>query len=187
MNNDSGHESMHRFLFSMNARPFVAVITIGLLLWPVAHATAADVAGFFSQGRTTLSVVVGSGSAFDESYFVFGIGGSYFVIDGLNFGLNVQWWSGADPNIVKVSPSIEYVFYQVQPVAPYIGALYRRSYIENLSDLDSAGGRAGIFIPAGRNVNIGVGAAYEVYFDCHTSTYSSCTDTYPEVSVLIGF
>jgi len=51
----------------------------------------------------------------------------------------------------------------------------------------SVGGRAGIFIPAGQNVHIGVGAAYEVYLDCDTSTYSSCTDAYPELSVVASF
>jgi len=171
----------------MMIRQIIAAIAFGLFLVPIPRANAADVAGVFSQGRYTLSVVGGTGYAFNETYFVFGVGGSYFVIDGLSAGLNVQWWSGADPGIVKITPSLEYVFYQFDSVRPYLGAFYRESYIDNFSNLASVGGRAGIFIPAGQNVHIGVGAAYEVYLDCDTSTYSSCTDAYPELSVVASF
>jgi len=174
-------------LLRMKTRLIIIAMTSGFFLLPFARANAADVAGVFSQGRYALSVVGGTGYAFNESYFVFGVGASYYVIDGLSLGLNVQWWSGADPGIVKLTPSVEYVFYQLPSVKPYVGAFYRESYIDNFSNLASVGGRAGVFIPAGRNVHIGVGAAYEVYLNCDTSTYSSCTDTYPEVSVVAAF
>ena len=49
-----------------------------------APAMAADVAGVFSQGRTHLAVVVGSGYAFDDDYTVLGVGASYYLADGLN-------------------------------------------------------------------------------------------------------
>ena len=53
----------------------------------------------------------------------------------------------------KITPSVQYVFYQVPHVSPYIGAFYRRTYIDNLSDLNSAGGRAGVYIAAGQNAH----------------------------------
>ncbi len=152
-----------------------------------APAMAVDVASVFSKGRTHLAVVVGNGYAFDESYTVIGAGVSYYLADGLNIGLNVESWTGGDPSIYKVSPSVQYVFYQVPRVSPYLGAFYRRSYIEDLDDLNSVGGRAGVYIAAGSNAFIGVGAVYESYLDCNTTTYIECSNTYPELSFTFAF
>ena len=152
-----------------------------------APAMAADVAGVFSKGRTHLAVVVGSGYAFDDNYTVLGVGVSYYLADGLNIGLNAESWTGGDPGIYKITPSVQYVFYQVPRVSPYLGAFYRRSYIDNLEDLNSVGGRAGVYIAAGRNAFIGAGAVYESYLDCNTTTYKECTDTYPELSFTFAF
>jgi hypothetical protein len=105
----------------MNAKPVVASATTTFTAWlivtalaigltPVAQANAAEVAGSFSQGRSRLSIVGGSGYAFNETYVVLGVGASYYLVDGLNAGLDVEWWSGGDPAIVKASPSVQYVF-----------------------------------------------------------------------------
>ena len=72
-----------------------------------APAMAADVAGVFSQGRTHLAVVVGSGYAFDDDYTVLGVGASYYLADGLNIGLYAESWTGGDPGIYKITPSGE--------------------------------------------------------------------------------
>jgi hypothetical protein len=170
-----------------HTRLLFAALVIAVVLTPVARADAADVGASFSQGRSRFSIVGGNGYAFNESYFVLGVGASYFVADGLNAGLDLEWWTGGDPGIVKVSPSLQYVFYQVPRVAPYVGAFYRRSYIQDIEDLNSAGGRAGVYISAGRNTHVGLGMVYESYFDCDESTYVSCSDTYPEVSFTVAF
>ena len=164
-----------------------AALAAVFIIPPVAPANAADVAGIFGQGHTRFIVTGGTGYAFGENYFVFGVGGSYFVLDGLSAGLNLEWWSGADPKIFKVSPSLEYVFYQIPSVKPYVGAFYRRSYIDGFNDLNSGGARAGVYIPAGRNAYFGVGMAYESYFNCNKSTYDACTSTYPEISITVAF
>jgi len=148
---------------------------------------AADVAGVFSQGRTHLAVVGGTGYAFDDSYFVLGVGASYYLLNGLNVGIYAETWTGGDVGINKVTPSMQYVFYQVPHVQPYLGVFYRRTFIEGLQDLDSTGGRAGVYFAAGRNTLIGVGAVYESYLDCDKATYSSCADTYPELSFTVAF
>jgi hypothetical protein len=160
---------------------------LAFILPPFAPADAAEVGGVFAQGRTRLSVTGGSGYAFGENYVVFGVGASYFVLNGLSAGLDLEWWSGADPGIFKVSPSVQYVFYQIPSVSPYVGAFYLRSYIDGFNDLNSGGVRAGVYIPAGRTTHIGVGVAHESYFGCDKSTYDSCTSTYPEVSVTVAF
>jgi len=164
-------------------------VTLAAMLATIASApvAAADVAGVFSQGRTHVAVVGGSGSAFNDSYFVFGVGVSYYLVDGLNIGLSAESWTGGDPGISKITPSVQYVFYQVPRVSPYVGAFYRRTYIDNLPDLDSVGGRAGVYVAAGHNAYIGVGGVYESYLDCDTNLYRSCTDSYPEISFTFAF
>jgi hypothetical protein len=109
------------------------------------------------------------------------------VIDGLNVGLFAETWSGADPHVYKLTPSVQYVLHQVPVVKPYIGAFYRRTYVENLPDINSAGGRAGAYLQAGRSAYVGAGVVYESYLDCSKTVYRECTSTYPEVSFTIAF
>ncbi|MEW6684543.1 MAG: hypothetical protein AB1451_16750 [Nitrospirota bacterium] len=85
---------------------------------PIARAYAAEVAGSFSQGRSRLSVVAGNGYAFNDTYFVLGVGAGYFLADGLSIGLDVEWWTGGDPGITKVSPSAQYIL--VHPGIPWV-------------------------------------------------------------------
>jgi hypothetical protein len=152
-------------------------------------ATAADggVAGAFSRGRVHFAVTAGSGSAFDESYFVFGVGASYYVLDGLGVGIHYESWSGGDPDITKITGSVQYVFHQMQTVKPYLGGFYRRTDVSGLPDLDSIGGRAGVYIGAGRNAYLGLGLVYESYLDCSETIYRSCDSTYGEVTFTIAF
>lgn len=150
-------------------------------------ASAADVAGAFGQGRMHFVVSGGTGYAFNETYFVLGVGATYYVINGLNVGLFAESWTGADPHLTKVTPSVQYVFYQVPKVKPYLGAFYRRTYVSGDGDFNSVGGRAGAYIAAGRNAYIGLGAVYESYRDCNKAVLHSCSDTYPEISFTVAF
>jgi hypothetical protein len=150
-------------------------------------AAAQQVAGTFGKGRTHFFVTGGSGYAFDETYFVLGLGVSYYLVDGLSAGLAFESWSGSDPSMYKITPSLTYVFYQVDRVKPYVGGFYRRTNIDGLSDLDSVGGRGGIFLQSGRNVHFGFGVVYESYLDCSTAVYRKCDSTYPELSFTIAF
>jgi hypothetical protein len=152
-----------------------------------AAAQSVGVAGAFSKGRTHFVLTGGTGYAFDETYLVLGAGVSYYVIDGLNLGLHLESWSGSDPGLTKITPSVQYVFHQVPTVKPYVGGFYRRTNVEGLPDLDSVGGRAGVYIQAGRNLFIGVGGVYESYLDCEKSVYRECDSTYAEVSFTFAF
>ena len=168
-------------------RRLLAVTLTAATLSFASSADAQQVAGAFSQGRTHFVVTAGSGSAFDETYFVLGIGVSYYLIDGLSVGLNYENWSGGDPGIYKITPSVQYVFHQMQTVKPYAGAFWRRTSIDGLDDLDSVGGRAGAYLAAGRNMYIGAGLVYESYLDCEKSVYRSCSSTYGEVTFTVAF
>jgi hypothetical protein len=163
------------------------LVTAMLAMAATAPAGAAEVAGVFSRGHTHLSAFGGSGSAFGDNYVVLGVGASYYLTDGLSVGIHAESWTGGDPAITKLTPSVQYVFYQVPRVSPYVGAFYRRTYIEDRPDLDSAGGRAGVYISAGRSVYIGVGGVYETYMDCDKAVYQDCTDSYPEISFTVAF
>jgi hypothetical protein len=165
----------------------VAAVATFASIPPAAAAEATGaVAGAFSKGRTHFLITAGNGYAFDESYLVLGLGVSYYVIDGLSVGLSLESWTGSDPGMYKVTPSVQYVFYQA-PLKPYVGGFYRRAYVDGLPDINSAGARAGIYFTAGRNAYIGIGAVYESYLDCKKSVYRSCDDTYPEVSFTVAF
>jgi hypothetical protein len=165
----------------------VSVIVSATAAGFASPASATDVAGVFRQGSTQLVVSGGTGYAFNETYFVLGLGANYYIVDGLNVGLAVEWWTGSSPGAYKLTPSVQYVFHQVPTLKPYVGVFYRRTYIDGLADINSAGGRAGAYLQAGRNTYIGGGVVYERYVNCNESVYRSCGDTYPELSLTFAF
>src|SRR3954471_13587303 len=152
-----------------------------------AMAQSVGVAGGVSKGKTHLIATARTGYAFDESYLVLGLGASYYLFDGFNVGLFFESWTGSNPKMTKITPSVQYVFYQVQHVKPYVGAFYRRTSISGLDDLDSFGGRAGADVRRGRTAYLGLGAVYESYIDCNTGTYRKCNSTYGEASLTFAF
>jgi len=171
----------------MNAKSICAALA-ACAAFVSMQARAADVAGSFAQGRTHVVVSGGTGSAFNQSYLVLGLGASYYLIDGLNVGLFAESWSGNDPHFYTITPSVGYVFFQVPRVKPYVGAFYRRTfYSSSLPDIDSVGARAGAYLAVGRNAYVGLGAVYESYLDCNKSVYRDCSVTYPEISFTIAF
>jgi hypothetical protein len=171
----------------MTKNLFSATLAAAVALGSTAPARAADVAGVFGSGRTHFVISGGSGYAFNQTYLVLGLGVTYYVIDGLNVGLFAESWTGSDPKMYKVTPSVQYVFYQVPHVKPYVGAFYRRTFTSGLPDINSVGGRAGAYVAAGRNAFLGAGVVYESYIDCNKAVYSSCSSTYPEISFTAAF
>jgi hypothetical protein len=157
-----------------------------LLAFHAASAGAAE-QDTFSAGTKRLSIVVGNGYAFDNSYLIIGVGAGYFITDGLDLGLDFEYWTGSSPKITKVSPRLDYVFNTGSALRPYAGVFYRRTMIEGLDDLDSIGGRAGLYFMSGKGVYFGAGLVYESYLSCNTAIYSSCDDTYPELVIAFSF
>ena len=144
----------------------------------------------FSRNSTTFGVVAGSGSAFNDNYIILGLGVGYYVVDGLELGIDVQRWISGEPSITKVSPQIRYVFTQPQVIKPYVGAFYRRTYYGSyrgidLDDQDSFGYRAGAYFSANNGIYIGGGIVYEEYTDCEL--YTDCSSTYPEILFTVSF
>ena len=144
----------------------------------------------FSKNSTTVGIVAGSGSAFNDNYIILGVGLGYYVARGLELGVDIQHWFSGEPSITKVSPQIRYVFTQAKKVKPYVGAFYRRTYFGDingidLGDEDSFGYRAGAYFTSNNRVYIGGGIVYEEYADCRA--FTDCSTTYPEILFTVSF
>ena len=74
-----------------------------------------------------------------------------------------------------------------QPLYPYIGVFYTRTFYEDLEDLDATGIRGGVFSSIGPRTYIGLGLVYERLWDCDEDIYESCTDVYPEAMLSFIF
>ncbi|MBT8120438.1 MAG: hypothetical protein KJN89_12060 [Gammaproteobacteria bacterium] len=171
----------------------LAIVLILLGLSKVAVAASVGTGGVstaFSKNSTSVGVVLGSGSAFNDNYVILGLGVGYYVARGLEIGIDLQHWFSGEPSITKVSPQIRYVFTQPKIVKPYVGAFYRRTYYGSykgidLDDQDSYGYRAGAYFSTDNRVYIGGGVVYEEYKDCISST--DCSTTYPEILFTVSF
>lgn len=146
----------------------------------------------FSKGASSFGVVIGSGSAFDENYFILGAGFGYYVAQGLELGIDAQHWFSAEPEITKVTPKVTYVFSQLGSVNPYVGAFYRRTFYgdgdingQSIEDQNSYGYRAGAYLNSSDRVYIGGGIVHEQYMDC--SPLVDCSSTYPELIFTVSF
>ncbi len=172
-------------------KPLIGILLLGLSNVAVAvSAGTGGVSTAFSKNSTSVGVVLGSGSAFNDNYVILGLGVGYYVVRGLELGIDLQHWVSGDPSITKVSPQIRYVFTQPKVVKPYIGAFYRRTYYGSyngidLDDQDSYGYRAGAYFTTDSRVYIGGGVVYEEYKDCISST--DCSSTYPEILFTVSF
>lgn len=163
---------MNRYFLNLKQR--LLAIVLATFFVP-AHAAP------FKQGDMSFSLLLGSGQAFNDNYSIFGMGIGYYVVDGLRLGLEAESWTGGDISINKYSPQIQYVMAREEKLKPYIGAFYRKTSIEGFDDLNSAGGRAGIYLSSRGNYYISVGVVHESYLSCNESIYVSCSDTYPEI------
>jgi hypothetical protein len=171
-------------------------VAVLLVLLGLSHTVAAASAGTgglntaFLKNATSVGFVVGSGSAFNDNYFIMGVGASYYLTNGLEIGIDAQHWFSGDPSITKVSPKITYVFTQSKIVKPYLGMFYRRTFYgdyngRSIDDENSYGYRAGAYFSTDNRVYIGGGVVYEKYMDCNSSY--DCSTTYPEIIFAVSF
>lgn len=117
-----------------------------------------------------------------------GLGLGRYITNGLELGLYYQAWVGAEPFVSKLTPQVTYVMTRAPMITPYLGVFYTRTWVEgDYDDLDSYGGRAGIFKGRGRT-NAGVGVVFEKYASFDEKGYDGDSWTiYPEVFVSASF
>lgn len=162
---------------------FIHLLIIGGLLAP----TLPTLADNFDPHSKRVNFTIGTGSAFGENYTIVGVGGGYYPIQGLELGLDGKLWFGGDADIYEITPSATYVVTQMQNFMPYVGVLYRKTYIEDYDDLDAYGGRAGIILQSARNVYMRAGVVAVEYKDCNDTVFRDCSDVYPEFTVGLSF
>jgi len=66
--------------------------------------------GPFAKGKVRVGFYAGAGSTYNQSYMILGAGMGYYVLNGLEFGVDVEGWLFKDPTIWKVTPQVRYVF-----------------------------------------------------------------------------
>jgi hypothetical protein len=147
------------------------------------RASSPSSAGPFAKGKVRLSFMAGYGRAIGQDYLLLGGGAAYYLLDGLEAGLDFEAWLIGDPSQYRLSPQVRYVFYWLPVVMPYVGGFYRHSFItDGLPDLDSFGTRVGLVLnPTGR-FYISGGAVFEFPVGCDDRIYNCDTQIYPEIA-----
>jgi len=139
--------------------------------------------GPFSKGSIRLTLLAGTASTYDDNYFIIGAGIGYFILNGLEVGLDYEAWLFAKPVMQRLSPEARYVFHMVPVVKPYAGVFYRRNFVTDHDDYNQIGARMGAyFIPKSNRMFVGAGAVYEKTLDCTSSNFIDCDEWYPEIS-----
>ncbi len=163
---------------------FMSVLLLITILLASGHDIQADP---FEKGSLRVSIVAGSGEAFENDYTIIGLGAGYYFNDGIELGLDGEAWLGGDPAIYKLSPQAKYILSTQSRFRPYVGAFYTHSFVDHDDDLDSIGGRGGVYFIQDERWYIGVGAVYESYLDCDETILDSCNEIYPEITFSFSF
>ena len=151
---------------------------------------------YFQKGTKGLGITFGSGSVQYrhsgsiytkiENYYILGVSGNYFLVNNLSVGLGYRGWFAGEPLIHQLDVPITYYIPIHDKFSPYIGALYRYTYVDSdiYDNYSSVGGRAGVaFMFKGGYA--GVGWVQEYYLDNENT--NSDTFGYPEVTIAISF
>lgn len=141
----------------------------------------------FNAHRWRGSFTAGTSQGTGRTYMVAGLGVAYFIANGLELGLDGEAWTGASPQVYKVTPGIRYVYSGFDRLWPYVGVFYRRTFYQGLDDLNTYGGRYGAYIPLSGNAYAGVGGVYEKRVACEEKVYDFCTSSYPEITLSFSF
>ncbi len=172
----------------VSVRPIRVIIMFAFLLVATLPVCVPDIqAEPFKKGSHRGSIVAGSGRTFANDYIIIGLGAGYYVLDGLELGLDGEAWLGGDPDIYKLSPQVKYILPTQSRLRPYVGAFYNHLFIDHYDDLDTIGGRGGVYFMQDKQWFFGVGAVYESYLNCDDTIYSSCDDIYPEITFSFSF
>lgn len=170
-------------------QPLLFLIGISLFL---SSAVFSDDLGagsnIFSQGHTRLSIGGGYGSFHDRDYGIVDVGAGYYILDGLEAGLDGEAWLGSKPHIYSASPQLTYVLPLEFQWKPYVGGFYRRTFYDShYKDINSVGGRAGAVGAINEHLYATAGLVYEKLFKCDSTLYTSCSQVYPELGLAFSY
>ncbi len=97
------------------------------------------------KGSVRLTLVLGTASTTNDNYFIIGGGVGYYILNGLEVGLDYEAWLFAKPVMQRLSPEARYVFHMVPVVKPFAGVFYRRNFITDYDDYNQIGARLGAY------------------------------------------
>lgn len=157
----------------------------GAALPAPASATPDDDA--YSRNRLRLGALFGVSTNFDDPYFQLGATFGWTVVRGLELGVDATGLLIEDPFIFQLTPGLRYVFVDVPFLQPYVGFLYRRSFIDGDDDLSTMGGRVGVSWDSGEGLVLTGGLAYERAFDCEETNFNGCNGFHPELTISATF
>lgn len=163
---------------------FIAFAAVVLSATPA----LAQNAGPFSQGRMRVSALVGSGSFGGERSTILGANVGYFVLDGLQIGLEGDFWIGGN-SLARVSPSVTYTVVAIPSFQPYAGVFYRHWFTDSIfEDIDTVGARGGVnWVTGSGNAYFGLGLAYETQINPECPEGADCGYFYPELTLALAF
>ncbi|MFH1529830.1 MAG: hypothetical protein ABIK09_03740 [Pseudomonadota bacterium] len=137
----------------------------------------------FSQGRFRISG--GGGTTFGGGGFGLGLGFGYFVLDGLEVGLDGDIWLGGETLMGSLAPQVRYLLPYLYPVIPYAGIFYRHIFIEKpWDDQDFFGGRVGLLMSFDHRFMIGAGIVLQYALKDYGEDRF---DIYPEIAFNFTF
>jgi hypothetical protein len=141
----------------------------------------------FRRGAVGVTLTLASGFRDDNSYLILGTGLGYYILSGLELGLDGAIWLFDSPTIGMITPQAKYVLEFVPVIKPYIGTFYRQYVVgSGIDDFDSAGGRAGVYFVPGSSAYFGLGAVYEHLIECEDRILP-CDAWYPEGTIAVSF
>lgn len=151
----------------------------------VALAAPAAMAAPFDAGELRGTAILGAANSGTSRYAIVGVGIGYFVVRGLELGLDADTWLGGSPSVTRLSPGVRYVLTIPADYKPYAGVFVRQWFIGGgARDASTAGGRAGIVWPTSETSFVSVGGVYETVL---TACSGDCSYYYPEIALALSF
>lgn len=142
-------------------------------------------AELFDKGKIAFGVVAGAGSINGDGYFVAGVSGDYFVMNGLSIGIGYRGWFGAAPTEHQITLSSNYYLSLNNQYHPYVGVFARETFLDDF-DYTSYGGRVGLAMRMSSTSYVSVGYAFEESSNC-PFRFDDCSDSYPEFVFSLAF
>jgi len=174
----------------MNRKParirgiLAAALGAVLVLAAVPFASAQS----FEKGTSSVTLMLGAGRQLDRDYTIISGRFGYYFVREFEAAVGVEAWRGNDPLIYKIIPELRYVYSASRPFQPYVGMFVSRTiYQGGPPDVNTYGGKAGLYFTLNPNAHLGVGFIYERIESCDPAVYRDCRQTYPEASLHFTF